>query len=121
MTGERGGLNENIKKAFLDTRGPGHMPEITDLQKKNLGLVVPHAGYIYSGAIAAFSYDYLSKNGFGNKLMCFGIGMSGDSVGDYYFEIPKYENIAKPILTHLILITSIEDILQPNPDFYCLK
>jgi hypothetical protein len=57
----------------------------------------------------------LSQNGFADKVMSFGIGMSGDSVADYYFEIPKYEDIAKKIIMHFILITSIDDILPDQP------
>lgn len=60
----------------------------------------------------------LSKKGLGDQLMCFGIGMSGDSVADYYFDMPKYETVAENIIMHFIVITSIEDILpnQPSDD-----
>ncbi|MBI4850173.1 MAG: hypothetical protein HY808_16625 [Nitrospirae bacterium] len=46
-----------------------------------------------------------------NALMAFGVGMSGDSVADYYFDIPKYEKLAPPIIAHFIIISSIDDIL----------
>ncbi len=54
-------LKENIKKCFLHKLGPGKLPEeIGNLTPIVLGLVVPHAGYIYSGATAAHSYFKLS-------------------------------------------------------------
>jgi len=54
-------LKENIKTCFLNKLGPGKLPkEIGNLTPTILGLVVPHAGYIYSGATAAHSYFKLS-------------------------------------------------------------
>ena len=54
-------LKENIKKCFLHKLGPGKLPEESgNLTPTILGLVAPHAGYIYSGATAAHSYFKLS-------------------------------------------------------------
>ncbi len=33
----------------------------------------------------------LVERGLGDKAMAFAVGMSGDSVADYYFDLPKYE------------------------------
>ncbi len=46
-----------------------------------------------------------------NQIMSFGIGMSGDSVADYFFDIPKYEQLTQSITAHYVIITSINDIL----------
>jgi AmmeMemoRadiSam system protein B len=56
-------LKENIATCFMnDKLGPGKRPEeIGILPSTILGLVVPHAGYIYSGAVAAHSYFELSQ------------------------------------------------------------
>ena len=49
-------LKENISKCFMHKLGPGKLPEeIGNLETTILGVVVPHAGYIYSGATAAHS------------------------------------------------------------------
>ena len=48
-------LRQTIEECFLDNRGPKSLPQIADGDKKIKGLVVPHAGYVYSGAIAAHS------------------------------------------------------------------
>jgi len=55
-------LKENITNCFLHKLGPGKLPEeIGNVESTILGLVAPHAGYIYSGATAAHSYFELSQ------------------------------------------------------------
>lgn len=46
-----------------------------------------------------------------NEIICFGVGMSADSVADYYFDIPKYEKITKNIRAHFLIITDIRETL----------
>jgi hypothetical protein len=46
-----------------------------------------------------------------SSIMSFGVGMSGDSVADYYFDIPEYEALTQPVEAHFIIITNINDIL----------
>ena len=70
-------LKELIKKCFLDERGPGKLPEIKKSQNKLLGIVVPHAGYIYSGSIAAHSYHYLANTGFADTFIIIGPNHTG--------------------------------------------
>jgi AmmeMemoRadiSam system protein B len=79
--GDRTSLEERIKTCFLNDRGPGELPDITQGEKKVKGLVVPHAGYIYSGEIAAHSYYYLSKNGFAESYIILGPNHSGMGSG----------------------------------------
>jgi hypothetical protein len=50
-------------------------------------------------------------------FMAFSVGHSGDCVADYYFGIPKYENIIQDIRTHFIVITCQQDIL-PDQHLY---
>ena len=57
--GNKENLKQTIEECFLDDRGPKSLPLITQGKKNIKGLVVPHAGYIYSGAIAAHSYHIL--------------------------------------------------------------
>jgi hypothetical protein len=65
----------------LDDRGPGNLPKITKGDKKIKGLVVPHAGYIYSGAIAAHSYNILAKNDFADTFIILGPNHTGMGSG----------------------------------------
>ena len=50
--GNKTKLRNSIEKSFLDARGPKLLPNIISNKLKIKGLVVPHAGLIYSGAIA---------------------------------------------------------------------
>jgi len=61
--GEKKLLLEQIKSCFLHKLGPGKLPEIKTGKRKIIGLVVPHAGYFYSGAIAAHAYHALASDG----------------------------------------------------------
>lgn len=56
-------LKEMLKECFLNSKlGPGKLPEISK-ERKIFGLIVPHAGYIYSGYTAAHAYYELAKDG----------------------------------------------------------
>src|SRR5574338_756757 len=55
-----GELKSSIKNCFLHKYGPGKLPpSIQD--KKIIGVICPHAGYEYSGPIAANSYYAISS------------------------------------------------------------
>ncbi len=56
-------LKKTIEACFLSEIGPGELPKDIDDNKSYLellGLISPHAGYIYSGPIAAWGYLRLS-------------------------------------------------------------
>jgi len=74
-------LQETIKDCFLDNRGPKSLPEINTETKNIKGIIVPHAGYIYSGAIAAHSYHQLSKDGFADTFIILGPNHTGIGSG----------------------------------------
>jgi hypothetical protein len=53
-------LKSSIKNCFLHNFGPGKLPPSLD-NKKIIGAICPHAGYEYSGPIAANSYYTISS------------------------------------------------------------
>ena len=53
-------LKSSIKNCFLHKYGPGKLPPSTQ-DKKIIGAICPHAGYEYSGPIAADSYYAVSS------------------------------------------------------------
>jgi len=57
-------LNKQIESCFLHKIGPGKLP-LTNLagKRKIVGMISPHAGYIYSGPIAAHGYFQLAHDG----------------------------------------------------------
>jgi AmmeMemoRadiSam system protein B len=57
-------LRAQVESCFLHNFGPGKLPTINpDGPRKILGLVCPHAGYVYSGAVAANAFFSLAQDG----------------------------------------------------------
>jgi AmmeMemoRadiSam system protein B len=57
-------LLETIEGSFLGELGPGRLPTVRqDRLGHVMGLVCPHAGYVYSGSAAAWAYDALAEDG----------------------------------------------------------
>ncbi len=62
--GSRETLIEAIERAFLHKLGPQKLPPKADSYTGRLiGAMVPHAGYIYSGHVAAHAYLELANSG----------------------------------------------------------
>ena len=59
-------LKKTIENCFLDDFGVGELPSIGEFEGEDypLNIMVPHAGYQYSGAIASHGYCKLVQNGF---------------------------------------------------------
>ena len=53
-------LRSTIRDCFLHSFGPGKLPPLSD-GKNIIGIICPHAGYMYSGPIAAYSYYAISS------------------------------------------------------------
>jgi AmmeMemoRadiSam system protein B len=74
-------LQSRLKQCFLDKRGPQQLPKKKKLEPPVKGLVVPHAGYIYSGAIAAHAYKELTEHGFADSFIILGPNHTGMGSG----------------------------------------
>ena len=59
-------LKELIESCFLDGSGVGYIPKLGQFDDEDypINVMVPHAGYQYSGAIASHGYCEIVKNGF---------------------------------------------------------
>lgn len=58
------GLRKQLRDCFKHRLGPGSIPIPNEQgQRRIVGLVVPHAGYMYSGMTAARSYAALAEDG----------------------------------------------------------
>ena len=55
-----------IESCFLDDAGVGHVPKLDSFEGSDYPIIimVPHAGYQYSGPIASHGYCEIVKNGF---------------------------------------------------------
>lgn len=60
--GNRESLEQQIKNCFLHPIGPQEMPITADKKKEReiMGIISPHAGFMFSGPVAAHSYFQLS-------------------------------------------------------------
>lgn len=57
-------LRRSIEGHFTDTLGPGSLPVAPEERAgRVLGLVCPHAAYLYSGSAAAWAYHALASDG----------------------------------------------------------
>ncbi|MEM2352488.1 MAG: AmmeMemoRadiSam system protein B, partial [Thermoproteota archaeon] len=62
--GSKESLKRQIEECFLHKFGPGSLPSLKDTgERRIIGMVCPHAGYIYSGPVAANAYYRLSLDG----------------------------------------------------------
>lgn len=70
-------LTTQIKECFLSELGPGKVPEVKDGSRKIVGLICPHAGYMFSGPIAAHAYYSLALDGKPDIVAIFGPNHTG--------------------------------------------
>ena len=80
--GSKVDLTSEIEECFTHPLGPGRLPTLAQVgDRKLVGLVCPHAGYIYSGPIAARSYFELASDGKPDKIVIIGPNHTGQGSG----------------------------------------
>lgn len=66
-------LRAQIEECFTHRLGPGKLPKVTERKLQTIvGLVCPHAGYMYSGPVAAHAYYNLAADGKPDTIVLFG-------------------------------------------------
>ena len=75
--GTRPRLLKQIEGCYTGRLGPGSLPRPAEGPHRLLGLVVPHAGYVYSGPVAAFSYAALAADGLRRSYVVLGPNHAG--------------------------------------------
>lgn len=71
-------LKKQIEQCFLHELGPGKIPEVVkDGPRHVIGLVCPHAGYMYSGPVAAHAYYRLAIDGKPDVVVLLGPNHTG--------------------------------------------
>jgi MEMO1 family protein len=86
-------LRAEVERCFLSPIGPGHLPKLNqDGPRKIAGIMVPHAGLVYSGPVAAHAYAALAEDGFPETIVIIGPNHHGRgkgiAVSDEDFETP---------------------------------
>jgi AmmeMemoRadiSam system protein B len=74
-----------IEWSFTHPLGPGKLPQPWGDRRESLGYIVPHAGYIYSGPIAAHSYYHLSQEKPPETIILVGPNHNGVGLGAAVF------------------------------------
>jgi len=71
-------LRTQVEECFTHRLGPGVVPKpVKEGPRRILGLVCPHAGYMYSGPVAAHSYHSLALDGTPETFVVFGPNHTG--------------------------------------------
>ena len=71
--GTQKGLRAQIEGLFTHRLGPGKVPKVVEKgPRKVVGLMCPHAGYVYSGPVAAHAYYSLAVDGRPDVVVVFG-------------------------------------------------
>jgi AmmeMemoRadiSam system protein B len=75
-------LRNQIEDLFMHKLGPGRIPKVIRDGPRNLvGLVVPHAGYLASGPVAAHAYRLLATDGKPDVIVILGPNHTGYGSG----------------------------------------
>ncbi len=71
--GREEALRRQIEDCYRHSLGPGSIPEVNrHPPARPAGWVVPHAGYLYSGPVAAFAFADLATRGVPDTVVVFG-------------------------------------------------
>jgi len=72
------GLKAQIEKSFRHKIGTGKLPEVNVKgERKIIGLVSPHAGYMYSGPVAGHGFNALARDGIPETIILLGPNHQG--------------------------------------------
>jgi len=81
-SGTKTALADEIERCFTHSLGPGRIPVLSQVGERSLvGLVCPHAGFTYSGPVAARSYFELARNGRPDTIVIIGPNHTGAGSG----------------------------------------
>jgi AmmeMemoRadiSam system protein B len=78
--GTRKRLKEQIRQCFMHPLGPQWIPQVGS-KRTIKGAIVPHAGYVYSGHVAAHCYAEIAENGFPETFIILGPNHTGQGSG----------------------------------------
>jgi len=71
-------LIKELERCFLSPLGPGRIPEVNEEgERKMVGAVVPHAGLVFSGPVAAHVYAEMAEDGMPETIVIIGPNHTG--------------------------------------------
>ena len=80
-SGTRLALLSQIEQCYLSKHGPGKLPKVKEGVRKIVGLVSPHAGYMYSGPVAAHGFARIAEDGRPGSFIIMGPNHTGAGSG----------------------------------------
>ena len=117
--GSREGLIRQIEWCYTHRIGPGEVPSLQRGGRRIIGLVSPHAGYMYSGPVAAHGFAALAQDGKPDRIIILGpnhhgigSGVSLMSAGRWITPLGEVEvdgGLAKEILENSEIIDDEEE------------
>ncbi|RLI07936.1 AmmeMemoRadiSam system protein B, partial [Candidatus Bathyarchaeota archaeon] len=70
-------LRQTIESCFTHRLGPGGLPGTASPERRTVAVVCPHAGYMYSGPVAAHSYYHLAAEARPESVVVIGPNHTG--------------------------------------------
>jgi len=77
----RSALLKQIEQCYTSQHGPGTIPKVKIGTRKIIGLVSPHAGYIYSGPVAVHGFARMAEDGCPASIVIIGPNHTGAGSG----------------------------------------
>ena len=103
-------LRAQIEECYTHRLGPGALPKVADKGLRSaVALVSPHAGYMYSGPVAAHGFYHIAADGRPDVVVLFGPNHTGSGsalavmregvwrtpLGDLEIDTPAVDSILK--------------------------
>ena len=74
-------LRKQVEECFLHRFGPGKLPKMEDGSRRLSSLICPHAGYMFSGPVAANGYYFAAQDGKPDTVIILGPNHTGYGSG----------------------------------------
>jgi len=116
-------LDNQITDCFNGAKGPGALP-LSSSTKNISAVIAPHAGYIYSGQAAAWSYKELAENGLSDLYIIIGPNHSSYESGltTETFEMPYgFIRVDQHFARELVLKGTIKENKEIHEDEHCIE
>ena len=121
----REALLRQIRECYTHPLGPGRVPQVQRAERRIVGLVVPHAGYAYSGPIAAHSYAALAADGWPSSFVILGPNHHGAgaplAITNHEWQTPLGSVAADEDLYHRLSKPPLEDDIRAHRDEHSIE
>ena len=74
-------LKKQVEECFLHSLGPRELPKVKDGPRIVTSLICPHAGYMFSGPVAANGYFFAAQDGLPESVIVLGPNHTGYGSG----------------------------------------